>query len=143
MVNLEKEIETKINKIIPLSKTNLYYKNKLILSANTLGNLEKEIKTSINNPKKDKHVYVIRVKYDPEDTENFLSISCSKKIITQDLELVNVVGTMKNIIYTSNDYEKIGFKKNILNKIIKVVDNKLLTKNITSGINDVIKISKV
>lgn len=137
------EIEKKINKIISISKTNLYYKNKLILSANTLSNLEKEIKTNINNPKKDKPVYIIRVKYDSEDSDNFLSISCSKKIITSDLELVNVVGTMKNIIYTQNDYDKIGFGKNILNKIIKVVEKKLLAKNITSNINDVIKIKEI
>lgn len=138
---MSNEIKNKINKIIPLSKTNLFYKNKLILSSNTLKILEKDIKNSISNPKKDKHVYVIRVKYDPNDHDNILTINCSKKIITPDLDLINVVGTMKTIIYSSTDLDQIGFNKKHLNKIIKVIDNKLLSKNITSTINEVIEVA--
>jgi hypothetical protein len=134
------DIKNKLEKIIPLSKTNLFYKNKLILTANTLKNLEKDIRDNINKPKKDKNVFVIRVVYDPKDKSNVLTISCSKKIITTDLELNNVIGSMKNIIYTLEDFENIGFTKSHINKIIKVVDKKLLTKKITSNINDVLNV---
>jgi hypothetical protein len=67
-----------------------------------------------------------------------LVINCSKKIITQELELVNIVGSMKNIIYTQEDLENIGFTSSILKKIIGVVDKKILRKNITSYISEVI-----
>jgi len=137
---MDTQLKNKINKIIPLSKTNLFYKNKLILSANTLQNLEKEIKSEITKPKKDKEVIIIRVKFIPDEPENILSINCSKKIITPKLELVNVIGSMKNIIYTKEDLIDIGFSINILKKIIKVVDKRLLQKNITLNINEVIKI---
>jgi hypothetical protein len=131
------DIKNKLNKIIPLSKTNLFYKNKLILSANTLKNLEKDIRENINPPKNDKIVFIVRVVYDPDDESNILTISCSKKIINSELELVNVVGTMKNFVYTLNDFKNIGFNKNYLKKIIKVVDKKLLGKKITSNINEI------
>ena len=134
------DIKNKLEKIIPLSKTNLFYKNKLILTANTLKNLEKDIKENIIEPKKDKNVFVIRVVYDPTDEENILTISCSKKIITTDLELNNVVGSMKNIIYTLDDLDEIGFNKTILLKIIKAVDKKLLSKKITSTINELLDV---
>ncbi len=130
--------KNKLNKIIPLSKTNLFYKNKLILSANTLKNMEVNIKKNINAPQNNKIVYIIRVVYDPTDTSNVLTISCSKKIITPELELKNVVGSMKNIIYTSEDLKNIGFNKTHLIKIIKTINNKLLTKKITSNIKEVI-----
>lgn len=134
------DIKNKLEKIIPLSKTNLFYKNKLILTANTLKNLEKDIRENIIEPKKDKNVFVIRVVYDPTDEENILTISCSKKIITTDLELNNVVGSMKNIIYTLDDLDEIGFNKTILLKIIKAVDKKLLSKKITSTINELLDV---
>ena len=127
------DIKNKLEKIIPLSKTNLFYKNKLILTANTLKNLEKDIRENIIEPKKDKNVFVIRVVYDPTDEENILTISCSKKIITTDLELNNVVGSMKNIIYTLDDLDEIGFNKTILLKIIKAVDK-------TSTINELLDV---
>jgi hypothetical protein len=134
---MQNDIYDKLNKIIPLSKTNLFNNNKLILSANTLKNLEKDIKNKINPPKKDKIVFVIRVVFDPEDKSNVLTISCSKKIITPDLELNNVVGSMKNIVYTKDDFYKIGFTKKNLKKIIKIVDNRLLSKKITSNIKEI------
>lgn len=131
------DIKNKLNKITPLSKTNLFYKNKLILSANTLKKLEKDIRENINHPKNDKTVFIIRVVYDPDDESNILTISCSKKIINPKLELVNVVGTMKNFIYTQDDLKNIGFNKNLLKKVIKIVDKKLLGKKITSNINEI------
>lgn len=135
------QYKNKINKIIPLSKTNLFYKNKLILSSNTLKNLESDIRKDISNPKKDKTVFIIRVVYDPEDETAVLTINCSKKIITPDLELDDVVGSMKTIIYSQNDLDNLDFKLSHLKKIIYVVDKKLLSKNITSSINDVLKLS--
>lgn len=138
-MNIE-QIKKNINKIIPLSKTNLFYKNKLILSSNTLVYLKKDIRSQISNPKKDKSVFVIRLKYDPEDLKSTLVINCSKKILTPNLDLINVVGTMKTVIYTSDDLDEIGFNKKYLNKIIKVLDKRLLGKNITSSIREVIEI---
>lgn len=138
-MSMQSEIKNKINKIIPLGKTNLFYKNKLILSSNTLKNLEKDIKSNISNPKKDKIIFIIRVCYEPDDSSNTLVINCSKKILTPELELKNVVGSMKNIIYTNEDLENIGFTKKHINNIIKVVDNKLLAKKITSSIYEVIQ----
>lgn len=134
------QYKNKINKIIPLSKTNLFYKNKLILSSNTLKNLESDIRKGISNPKKDKIVFIIRVVYDPEDESAVLTINCSKKIITPDLELDDVIGSMKTFIYTQDDLDNFGFTSTHLKKIIKVVNKRLLTKNITSNINDVLKI---
>jgi hypothetical protein len=134
----EQNIKNKINKIIPLSKTNLFYKNKLILSSNTLKNLEKDIRTNINNPKKDKEVYIIRVVYEPDDKSSVLTINCSKKKITTGLELVNIVGSMKTFIYTQEEFDDIGFTKAILSKIIKAVDKKLLPKNVTSNISELV-----
>lgn len=137
----QNQLKNKINKIIPLSKTNLFYKNKLILSANTLKNLESDIRKDISNPSQDKTVFIIRVVYDPEDESAVLTINCSKKIITPDLELDDVVGSMKTFIYTQDDLDNLGFKSTHLKKIIKVVDKRLLSKNITSSINDVLKIA--
>jgi hypothetical protein len=134
------EYKNKINKIIPLSKTNLFFKNKLILSSNTLENLKSDIKKNISMPKKDKTVFIIRVKFDPEDETAILTINCSKKKITPDLKLTNVVGSMKTIIYTQEDLKDLGFTLTHLKKIIKIVDNDLLTKNITSNINEVLSV---
>lgn len=92
--------------------------------SNTLKKLEQDIKDNITASYKDK--------------SEILIINCSKKIITPKLELKNVIGSMRNIIYTLNDYEKYGLKKNHLNKIIKVVENNL-SKNITIKINEILK----
>ena len=132
------EIENKINKIIPLSKTNLFYKNKLILTSNTLVKLETDIKEKINKPKKDKEVYIIRVIFEPDEKSYMLTINCSKKILTTNLELINVIGSMKTIIYTYNDLKILGFKSSHIKKIIKIVEKKLLAKKIISNINEVI-----
>ena len=132
------EIENKINKIIPLSKTNLFYKNKLILTSNTLVKLETDIKEKINKPKKDKEVYIIRVIFEPDEKSYMLTINCSKKILTTNLELINVIGSMKTIIYTYNDLKILGFKSSHIKKIIKIVEKKLLSKKIISNINEII-----
>ena len=134
----EQDIKNKINKVIPLSKTNLFYKKKLILSSNTIKKLETDIKSNINNPKKDKQVYVIRVVYDPDDKSSVITVNCSKKIITPELELVNVVGSMKTIIFTQEDLDTLGFTKGILNKIISSIDKKTLSKSITVNINQIV-----
>ena len=114
------QYKNKINKIIPLSKTNLFFKNKLILSSKTLDNLKSDIKKEISIPKKDKNVFIIRVRYDQDDETAPLSINCSKKIITTDLKLTNVVGSMKTIIYTKQDLENLGFDISHIKKIIKL-----------------------
>ena len=95
MLLVATQYKNKINKIIPVSKTNLFCKNKLILSSKTLDNLKSDIKKNISKPNKDKIVFVVRVTFHPEDDEYTpLSINCSKKIITPDLKLTNVVGSM-------------------------------------------------
>lgn len=126
----------KISKVIPVSKTNLFYKNKLIITSNTLKKLEEDIKKNITNPKKDKDVYIVRVVYNEDDDDNILVINCSKKIITSELKLNNVIGTMKTIIYTKDDLEKHGFKKNHITKIINAVNKG--TKNTLISINDIL-----
>ena len=132
------QYKKKIEKIIPLSKTNLFYKSKLILSSNTLEHLKLDIKKDISNPKKDKMVFIIRVKYDPDDESAILVINCSKKIITPNLDLEDDISSFKTIIYTQDDLNNIGFTLAHIKKIIKVVDKRLLSKKIISSINDVL-----
>ncbi len=133
------KLEQKINKILPLSKANLVYKNKIILSeSRIMKKLLASIKNNIKKPSKDIEVFIVEARFDFDDEEYPLAITINMNNLTTELKLNPVLGYMKNFLYTHKDLLKYGFKKSHLNQMINAVKNRLVSfRKISSPISEV------
>jgi hypothetical protein len=137
------KLKDKINEVLPLLNTNLYYKNKLILSEKSLDKLENNIKKKIKNPSKKLNVFIIEGNFDPNDDKNTLSFTIAMYDLTPDLELEPVLGYMKSFYYSKDDLKKYEFNKIKLNKLVNAVKNRTVSfRKISSSVKEVFEISK-
>ncbi len=136
---VNKKLE-KINSLIDTKMLHLFNKKNLVLSTKTL----KELKTKVNTleqPKKDTKVYLIRLKIDKND-ETPLIISCSQYTLTKEFELYpKDDDPFQTITYTNEELIKYGFKMGHIQRIIKAIKDHLISfKQDTVSITKIIKL---
>lgn len=123
-----------IHDLIDTDNYYLYYKNKLLLSANTMKKLKEQIKEEINEPSKDIKVFVISFGIYEQSTKPF-RITCSQFTLTPRLSLVVKSDDMSQIITYSKDDK---FKLSHIVKIIKAIkDDKISFEKASVPISDV------
>jgi hypothetical protein len=109
------------------------------LMQKTIPKIKEAIKKYITPPKVNKKIYIVSLKYKPDDNNKKLIVNCSQANITPDLNLSTGPNDDSfSIVYTKDDIDNIGFDKS---HIIKIIDsmkkNKLdLTKQFIN-INDI------
>ena len=123
-----------IDSILPIQTYHIFYKNKQLkqLTASTPVKLKLAIKEHVNPPKKNKKVFIIRIKINSDNSNRKIIISCDQYTITTELGLIVEKGDYGiSVIYSDNDLEKYGFKLTHIKKIIKVLETKTvnLSKN--------------
>ncbi len=127
----------KINSLIDTKMLHLFDKKNLVLSTKTLKDMKTKINT-LEQPKKDTKVYLIRLKIDKNDVTPLI-ISCSQYTLTTDYELYpKEDDPFQTITYTEDEIIKYGFKMGHLQRIIKAIK-----KHLVSFKQDTIPISRV
>jgi hypothetical protein len=97
--------------ILDMDKCYLNYKNKTILSATNIKNLDKEIKKSIEPPDKDIKVFVVSFNKTKNKDKIFME-NCFQSTITKKLSLIDEDDDNGKIItsYSKKELEKRKFK---------------------------------
>ena len=123
----------------------MFKNNKSILTAKTLTDLKKEIKERVKPPSKNVKVFVMDF-YLSKENENkridrSFTIICGQYTITPKLGLVMTDDDhAQTISYTKEEFNKYGFKKSHITKIIKAFQNDLISyENSNMPITDVLK----
>lgn len=129
----------KINKLIDINKYYIFYKNKIILTADNLKELKKSVKENIEIPSKNLKVYILDFSI-KSNYKNVFSIICSQYTITPKLALVMKDDDMSQTInYTQNELDKYGFNKSHLTKIINAIKKNLISYEKSSvSISDIL-----
>jgi len=123
-----------INSVLETQTYHVFYKNKHLkqLTANTPAKLKLAIKANVNPPKKNKKVFIIRIKLNLDNPNRNIIVSCDQYTITTNLGLVVEKGDYSiSITYSLLELEKFGFKLSHIKKIIKALETKSidLSKN--------------
>ncbi len=133
-----------IDKTYDMSKYHLFTKtgNKSYLSEKTIGNLKKIIKDTVKAPNKDIKVYIINFFLHP-NTENPLKILCGQYTLTTKLVLVMKDDDVSiTINYSQDEFEKYGFKKEHIQKIIKAIkENTVSYIDFTDNITHILEVT--
>ena len=133
---VNKKLE-KINELIDTKMLHLFHGKNLILSTKTLKEMKTKIYT-LEEPKKNIKVHLIRLKIDKNDTTPLI-ISCSQYTLTHDYDLYpQDDDPFQTITYTDNELIKYGFKMGHLQRIIKAIKNQLISFK-----QDVVPITKI
>ena len=114
-----------INDIINTSQYHVFYKNKEIeqLASLTIPKLKIAIKDNIKPPKSDKIFFIIRLKVNLNSDDKMITITCSKVIITNNLDmLVDSAGDAVTVVYSKNEYKRLHFKRSHIVKIINALE---------------------
>lgn len=106
---------------IPLNKSILYHNKKIVLYGNTFKALHKEIDEKMKPPKKNMDVYIIRVGKS-NSGDDYFYVQISKKYLTPDLELKSYLAKMNTFIYSKEDFNREGFNKEKLDKLVGIVN---------------------
>ena len=134
----------KIDKSIDISVYHMFKNNKSVLTAKTLTDLKKEIKERVKPPSKNVKVFVINFALTKETNVNnpfaFVAI-CGQYTITPKLGMVMIDDDIaQTITYSREEFNKYGFKKSHITKIIKAIKNDLISyENFGVSITDVLK----
>lgn len=125
----------------------IFYKNKEIkeLMQKTIPKIKEAIKNNITSSKVNKKVYIVSMKYKPDDNNKKLIVNVSQANITPDLNLSTSPNDDSfSIYYTDEDINNIGFdKSHILNIIDSMKKNKIdLTKQFVNISNIMSTIKK-
>ena len=109
-----------------------------ILGEKTLSNLKKSIKENIENPNEDIKVFLIKFKLNIDDKIP-LRISFSPYFITEKLNLVpDYDNSSLTVEYSKDEFEKYGFNKKHIKKIIKAINNnKVSYKELSDNISNI------
>jgi hypothetical protein len=140
---------TLIDKSIDISVYHMFKNNKSVLTAKTLTDLKKEIKEHVKPPSKNVKVFVMDF-YLSKENENknenkkidrSFTIICGQYTVTPKLGLVMTDDDhAQTISYTKEEFNKYGFKKSHIIKIIKAFQNDLISyENSNMPITDVLK----
>lgn len=135
----------KIDKSIDISVYHMFKNNKSVLTAKTLTDLKKEIKDRVKPPSKNVKVFVMNF-YLSKENENTkidrsFTIICGQYTITPKLGMVmSDDDHAQTISYTKEEFNKYGFKKSHIIKIMKAFKNDLISyENSNMPITDVLK----
>ena len=136
------KINKKIDKINSLINTKMLHlfdkKYKLILSSKNLKELKLKINT-LEQPKKNTKVYLIRVIISEDKDSNPVTITCASHTLTPELHLyIEDDDSSQTVTYSNEELLKYGFKMGHIQRIIKVIKN-----NLISFRSDAISITKV
>lgn len=131
----------KIDKLYDMSQMHLFKNpsSTYILGEKTLPKLKKAIKENIKTPANDVKVYLIRFKINLDDKYP-LRISLAPYIITDKLNLIMDYDKVAlTIEYSKNEFEKYGFDKTHIKKIIKAIkNNKVSFNELTDNITNIL-----
>ena len=118
--------QKKVEAILSTEYYHIFYKGKELkqLTHKTLSGVEKAIKEKVNEPKTDKKVYLIKIKYVPDTEKKKIILSCCKYTITPKLLMAKKKDDdCFTIVYSQKEYKKYDFNishvKKIINKITK------------------------
>jgi hypothetical protein len=128
-----------IDDILDMDKCYLYYKNKPILSATNIKNLDKEIKKNIEPPDKDIKVFVVSFNKTKNKDKIFM-VNCFQSTITKKLSLIDEDDDNGKIItYSKKELEKRKFKLSDVLKIIKAIQkHKISFSTAKSSISEIL-----
>jgi len=116
-----------IDSVLQTQTYHIFYKNKQLkkLTAPTPVKLKLAIKEYVNPPKKEKKVFLIRIKTNPDDPNRKITISCTQYTITTKLGfLVQRDDNAITVTYSDDELKKYGFKISHIKKIIKTLETK-------------------
>lgn len=131
---------SKINKVIPLSKYNVYRnKNRIVgLSAHTMKDLAALIKKKVQKTGEEKEVYIIRVGYEPNN-KNPIHVHINSTLIDEELDFVRPrYPTSISFNYSEEELKKYKFKHFHIQAFINAIENNLIDIS-----KDFIQVSKV
>jgi len=129
----------KIDKSIDISVYHMFKNNKSVLTAKTLTDLKKEIKERVKPPSKNIKVFVINFSF-KEDNKYPFRITCGQYTITPKLAMVMKDDDSAQVIrYDIEEFNKYGFKKSHILKIIEAIKNDLISyESLGISITDVL-----
>lgn len=111
-----------------------------IVGEKTLPKLKKFIKENIENPNEDVEVFLIKFKLNLNDKIP-LRISFAPYFITEKLNLIpDHDNSSLTIEYTKDEFEKYGFNKKHIKKIIKAIkNNKISYEELSDNISNILE----
>lgn len=116
-----------IDEMVDYNLCYLYHKGEPILQASNIKNLEIEIQDHFKTPREAIKVHVVAFSKH-EDKSRLLDVSCFQSTITPDLCLVDQDSdTGKIVSYSKKELKKRKFKLSDVNKMIKVIDDGLVS----------------
>lgn len=118
----------RINKIIPLSKFNIYRNNKRIigLCSNSVRDLETLIKKKVQKTGEKKEVYIVRASYDPNIKTPIL-VYIQSYIIDENLELKKPPYNKSiSFTYSEEELKKYKFKQFHIQVFFNAIENELV-----------------
>lgn len=113
-----------------------------ILGEKTLPKLKKAIRENVKMPSKDIKVFLIKFKLNLDDKNQCpLRISFAPYFITEKLKLISDQDNQAlTIEYSKDEFEKYGFEKEHIKKIIKAIkNNKVSYKELSDNITNILK----
>ena len=131
----------KIDKSYDMAQIHLFKNpsSTYILGEKTLAKLKKSIKENIKMPTKDVKVFLIKFKLNLDDKYP-LRISFAPYFITEKLNLVSDYDNHAlTIEYSKDEFEKYGFNKEHIKKIIKAIkNNKVSYEELSDNITNIL-----
>ncbi len=111
-----------------------------IVSEKTLSKLKKVVKENIENPNEDVDVFLVKFKLNLNDKIP-LRILFAPYFITEKLNLIpNYDNSSLTIEYSKEEFEKYGFNKKHIKKIIKAIkNNKVSYKELSDNISNILE----
>jgi hypothetical protein len=130
-MNNNDKINKKIDNIDTLLNTKMLHlfdkKYKMILSSKNFKELKSKVNT-IEKPKKNTKVYLIRVIISEDKKSNPVTITCASHTLTPDYNLyIEDDDSSQTVTYTNEELLKYGFKMGHIQRIIKVIKNHLIS----------------
>ena len=128
-------VDIDIDSVLQTQTQHIFYKNKHLKQLTTPipKKLDELIKEHVNPPKTNKKVFLIRIKYNPNNPKSNLIISCSQQTITTKLILTAEKGDyFITVKYSGEELEKYGFKIAHIKKIIKALESHLVSLGTSS-----------
>ena len=143
MTDIDINIDYDIDSVLQTQTYHIFYRNKHLKQLTTPipKKMDELIKEHVNPPKTNKKVFLIRMKYNPNNPKSKLIISCSQQTITTKLILTAEKGDyFITVKYSKEDLEKYGFKLNHIKKIIKALESRSVSLAVNSiSIGEILK----
>lgn len=124
--NITNITNSDIDSILKTQTYHVFHNGKLIkqLSTPFPKKLNELVKEYINPPETDKKVFVIRIKFNPNEKKSKLVITCLQQTIKKNLNIATDKRDYKiTVRYSDEELNKYGFKLIHIKKIIKTLKN--------------------